>query len=202
MLQRFDSYAANPHAISTVPETGSKNILVCFPDFLAVVAIDSGKIIRKFVANDPTQRLAHIEHGLRGETIVLASVSAGFDRLSTSGKIFRAEAASDTLIQLQYPKPLHGEALSSAIDPKNVSMLVTHQDCDMVSLWDLNEFKCISTLPLPSRPRGVAFDPESKKFIVTNIESRIFHLAGDREIVQTQSYAHNSSHFIRTQFKV
>jgi hypothetical protein len=201
-LNRFENFAANPHALSLLPGANSQNIAVCFPDCLAVIELNSGKILGKLMANDPTQRLAHIEHGLKGETIVLSSVAAGFDRWSTSGKIFRTHTKGESLIQLPYPKPLPGEALSSAIDSKTQTMLVTHQDCDTVSLWDLNQFKCIDTLPLSPRPRGVAFDPESENFMVSNIDSKLFSVASGKQIVQTRNYAPNSSHFLRTRLKV
>jgi hypothetical protein len=96
----MNDFAANPHAIASFSGSGSDNIMVCFPDYLAEISPSSGKIIRKYSTNDPTQRLAHIENGQNSETIVLASVASAFDRKANSGKIFRTQSPSDSLFQI------------------------------------------------------------------------------------------------------
>jgi len=169
VVGQFNVHGKNPHALVHCDATDPGCIIVCCSTVANVVETKTGVLRRSYVAPEPSQRFGHIQAVPDGKYYLLAGVAAPYDRLKTEGHLYAVSAKDERVKKLEYPKPIFGEALSSAVDIPRMLMIVTHQDADLVTLWDLKSDKCLAALPVPNRPRGaVCLDSESC-FLVTNI---------------------------------
>jgi hypothetical protein len=148
----------------------------------------------------------HVTLGPKGDLVVVSAARNGLPLSAEGGVAIRPAGAA--IAQAAWTAelgPMTGEALSIAVDPARRIAAVTHPDANLVSFWNLESGRFLSSLGI-EKPRGLANTRDGRNVVVSHGAGNLGLIAwSTRQLVPTPRHDETpfgGSHLYRVDAKI